>query len=137
MDVPTEHATAKDYIRISDVHGAAVVSVRIISLGDRSAGALRARLREAIRRSSGRVVVDFSGVADVASGCITALMEASVQASAFGGRVVLANLPAGLKRVIDTAGLRTSLPHAPSLQAAVQMVARPRWTWLGPIPDVA
>jgi anti-anti-sigma regulatory factor len=128
---------AEQFINISKHQGAGVVSVRVMSLGDRSAGVLRGKLREAIVRYSGRVVVDFSGVADVSPACLTTLMEASVLASAHGGRVVLANLPMSLGRVIETAGLSASLPSVSGLDRASKLVARVGWTWLGPIPDAA
>jgi hypothetical protein len=73
----------------------------------------------------------------VTPGCLTALMEASALAATFGGRLVLAHLPPGLTRVIESASLRSALPYAPTLEAAFVLVGRAKWTWLGPIPDVA
>lgn len=124
-------------VALSLVRDVSVIAIQVISLGDRSSGLLRAKLREACRVSHGRVVVSFVGVADVAPGCLTALMEGSAMASTFGGRLVLANLPTSLVRVIDSAGLRSALPYAPTVDAAIHAVGRAKWTWLGPLPDVA
>ncbi|MCX4993154.1 MULTISPECIES: STAS domain-containing protein [unclassified Streptomyces] len=84
-----------------------------------TSGFLRQALEIGADGSTGRLVLDFSGVIFMDSSGISVLAAARRDAASAGGWIRMASLRAPARRVVEIVGLDTVIPCYPTLSRAL------------------
>ncbi|WP_063780841.1 STAS domain-containing protein [Nonomuraea sp. SBT364] len=86
---------------------------------------LRARLREAVARGPGEVVLDLRGLTFADAAGLGALVAARLHAEAGGSSLVLAEVPPSLTRLLRITGLDAHLTPQAQVTAPLRALRRP------------